>query len=391
MNSNRNRDRVLALIGLGAVLAYVLACTSFSPDDSKVLYPAFDTRGGGLALAVFDRDARRTDPLLLLPGPADKSRLLRGLWTPDGSRVVALWPAEGSGDSEQLNVLVLPYKTRQPARWLTLPVNQERSAVLALPPAVVGSSLFLGVESLVFRLDLETGALHTNEIDGDLVLLGQGDRVCYLREKDSDDPSEDKVYEFGRLDPKTLALSPLFSVAKKPNEDIYGFFAVSRDGSRTALLCERSDENFFLVYEGKELIKTIPAPASDQEFHVGNFLFSPDGATLYATFAKSPAETEKEKFAQQCGIVELPLSGAASREIPLFQVQEEWDDEEIFLFQLDLSHDGKTLALCSTCLVVEDLDRLEPEDLALYLVDLTRPDRKVTKVAIAPPPVPKEQ
>ncbi|MGC8989688.1 MAG: hypothetical protein ACP5MD_06160 [Verrucomicrobiia bacterium] len=388
MNSNRNRDSLLAVIGLVAVLAYVLACTSFSPDDSKVLYPKFDTKGGGIALAVFDRDSRSSEQLLTLPAPPKMETLLRGVWTSDGSRVVALWPAPVPLDkSEQLNVLVLPYKTRQPVCWFALPIAQEKSTMLAVPPIVVGSSLFLCAESLVIRLDFETGAVQTNEVDGSVVLLKQGDRICYLHEKKSDDPSQKKSYELGDLDLNKLTLAPRFSFPEKPDEDIFGFFAVSRDGSRIALLCERSGESFFRIYEGNELSKTIPAGVGTNAVQIGNFLFSPDGSTLYAACSRPPAETKEAGVAQQCGILEVPLTGASAREIPLFKLQEDWDKEHpVFLFQLDLSHDGKTLAVCSTYLVVEEPARLKTEDLALYLVDLTRPDRKVTKVPIPPPP-----
>lgn len=388
MSSNRNRDSVLALIGLVAIVAYVLACTSFSPDDSKVLYPTFDAKGGGIALAVFDRDSRSSEQLLTLPAPPKKETLLRAVWTPDGRRVVALWPASGWLDkSGQLNVLLLPYKTRQPVHWFALPSAEENSAMLVVPPIVVGSSLFLGAQQLLIRLDFETGAVQTNEVDGSLVLLKQGDRIYYLLEKNRDDPSQNMSYEFGELDLNKLTLAPRFSFPDKPDENIVGFFAVSRDGSRVALLCNRSGENLLRIYEGRELSKTVPAKVGTNAVQIGNFVFSPDGSTLYAACSRRPPQTKEAGVAQQCGILELPLTGTPAREIPLFPLQEEWDKEEpVFLFQLDLSHDGKTLAVCSTYLVVEEPARLKTEDLALYLVDLTHPDRKVTKVPIPPPP-----
>jgi hypothetical protein len=60
--------------------------------------------------------------------------------------------------------------------------------------------------------------------------------------------------------------------------------------------------------------------------------------------------------------------------------------------QVDVSHDGKTLAAASTYLQMSSGSkvqrRLKPEDVALYFIDLSRPDRKVTKVPIPPLPAP---
>ena len=72
MKNNTSRNALLAMIALGALTLYILACTSFSPDDTKVLYPAFDD-SGAIGMAVYDREARRSE-MLLCPSPTPKRR-----------------------------------------------------------------------------------------------------------------------------------------------------------------------------------------------------------------------------------------------------------------------------------------------------------------------------
>jgi Tol biopolymer transport system component len=384
VNSNRTRDIVLTFIGGVAVLAYVLACTSFSPDDSKVLFPAFDRPSGGLALAVYDRDRRRTEHLFALPGLPSEDRLLRAAWTPDGRRVLALWPESAAGD--RLHVVVLPCGSREPVRVLVLPLNDDAQTSLVVPPAIIGSALFVGGEAQVARLDLETGAVQTNAVEGAILLAGHPDGVFYLRELPDAGVSAEEGYEGGRLDLRTLTCQPLLRVAKMPGQEIHSFFAVTPDASRWALSSTRSNRAAFLLYDGKTLTRALPATAADEELRVGNFVFSRDGSTLYATFMKPAGDPAGPQKAQQCGVLEVPTDGSTPRPITLFRLAGDPSDETVYLFQLDRSHDGKTLAVCSTYLALDEKDALQPEDLALYLVDLSRRDRRVTKIPIAPPP-----
>ena len=94
MAEMRTRNVVLSTIGAVAWLLYVLACgASFSPDDSKVLFPSVDPATGATVVAMYDRTVRTTRALLTLATPSRSSDMVpvRAVWTPDGSRVVALW------------------------------------------------------------------------------------------------------------------------------------------------------------------------------------------------------------------------------------------------------------------------------------------------------------
>jgi predicted acyl esterase len=93
----------------------------------------------------------------------------------------------------------------------------------------------------------------------------------------------------------------------------------------------------------------------------------------------------------QLGVLEIPADGGAGRQIPLFRVTGK-EDSDVSTLQVDVSHDGKTLAAASTYLQRSSgskaQQRLKPEDVALYFIDLSRPDRKITKVPIPPLPAP---
>lgn len=73
------RNTALALVGLAALTIYILACTSFSPDDTKVLYPALDPVSGNVGMAVYDRETHRSD-LAFVPIIPDKQAAVRAQW-----------------------------------------------------------------------------------------------------------------------------------------------------------------------------------------------------------------------------------------------------------------------------------------------------------------------
>jgi len=64
--TKEKRNAALASVGLLALSIYVMACNSspsFSPDDTKVLYPAFDPVTGVIGMSVYDREAGSSEML----------------------------------------------------------------------------------------------------------------------------------------------------------------------------------------------------------------------------------------------------------------------------------------------------------------------------------------
>jgi hypothetical protein len=109
--------------------------------------------------------------------------------------------------------------------------------------------------------------------------------------------------------------------------------------------------------------------------------FFPKGDKLWASFQKGTKDNGTNVFS--FGIIEIPLSDAPVREITLIKGLRTKEQDLGFYFQAAMSHDGKTAAVASTYLAC--LEEFKPEDCALFLVDLSDPNRKVTKVPITMP------
>ena len=106
MNRHTTRNAVLALFGLPALSVYILACTSFSPDDTKILYPAFDAPSGAIGMAAYDRQAQASE-LLFLPIAYQSAEsnivvapsVMRAEWLPNGRDILLAYVAgKDSGD-----------------------------------------------------------------------------------------------------------------------------------------------------------------------------------------------------------------------------------------------------------------------------------------------------
>src|SRR5512134_1320310 len=148
MKTHNVRNSILAGIGLAALLVYVLACTSFSPDDSKVLYPAFDVKSGGTTAMVYDRKTGKSEPVFVaanlaeLEGTNGTARLLRPQWLPDGKRILVAWQGK-AGDDDGLELTLVPYGAPAPVQHIWIADSEMKDAMLMLPLPLVGSRVFL--------------------------------------------------------------------------------------------------------------------------------------------------------------------------------------------------------------------------------------------------------
>jgi hypothetical protein len=380
MTLTRTRDVVLTGIGFAAWLLYILACASFSPDDSKILFPSNDAKTGAPTVAVYDRAARAARTVYAFHSPELASSsgpfCMRSVWVPDGKSIVTMWPAD-----KDMMLMVLPFGGSGTTRFMLVTATQaDMPSAFVAPPPIIGSGLLLGSDDGIVRVDLETGEQRKVEVTGSPVLSTWPGRAFYRR-KAKVPGSENEQAEVGTVDPKTLALTPLF---QSKDADAEGVFAISRDGSRVALTGSSAAQ--VVIFVNGQLRRTVPI-AKDAGMMLGTMQWSPNAATLYAVFRKTTGEST-----YQFGIMEIPAENGAPREVPLFVIHGSMDDAEVLTFQLDVSHDGKTLAAASTYLQTPlgkpGPPRLRPEDLALYLIDVSRPDRKVTKVLIQPLPAP---
>ena len=260
---------LFALAGLGALLIYILACTSFSPDDSKVLYGTVDAKSGLTGVAVYDRKAG-TSELLFEPFIQDLGKLgaqgatLRPQWIENGHYFLTTWVA-GSDDSDRsLNLAVLPFDRGGPARTFRVP------------------DLGKDASTMFIRLDLETGKMYRQTNQTEMVLLPSpnNDRLFYLGGvNDANGPDE-----CGFLNSETFARTPLFQIKEKKVS--MWSLALSRDAKRLAYQVEDEHPPVVHLLETGQPARTLsPLLAKMRRSMSANF--RPE-ATFYTAPSKIP-------------------------------------------------------------------------------------------------------
>jgi len=383
MKTETTRNTALALVGLLALSIYILACTSFSPDDTKVLYPAFDGPSGAVGVAVYDRE-KASSELAFLPMTDDASdtkrlapMLVRSQWLADGQHILVYWP--GDKDNDGLNLAVVPWNVRGPLRFFKLPKIEDLD--LGRPLCVVGDRVFLMESKKQFlRLDLKTGEIARHEIEGlesEIALLAvPNDRGVLYMEKEQG--QETKVV-LGRLNPDNFALSPLASFTNEIAEG--SFFACDPAGRRCAFLEKAESLPQLVVVEDGKSVSRRPIGAKGDELAFANAVFSQRGDSLLAGFQRKREGQPGVSY----GLMEIPLQDQPIRETVLISGSAMGDGGNAPFFEFGFSHDGKTAAVASTYLACAKDQKFKTEDCALYFIDLSDSGRKVTKVLIPMP------
>jgi len=378
MKTETARNTGLALVGLLALTVYILACASFSPDDKKILYPSFDPHSGAVGVALYDRETSRSRMLFVPVAYADTNSpdpaLLRPQWLTDGRRILVAWGADGQHD-EGLNLAVLTISGEGPVKLFRFPELKEAAQHLMMPLPLAGENVLLPDSKGLVRLNLANGRIIRHEFSEDIsdlwLYAGRGDQtVFYVEEKG------EEGHVFGRLNAETFARAPLMTFTNKPVEG--SFFTYNDGGKRLAFVDEVGDVQRLVVLESGRPAMTRPLATKGEKLRFGNAVFLERKELVLASFMRSVDQTAS------FGLLEIPLKNQAIRETVLIPKAEITDDLAAFYFQAGVSHDGKTAALSSMYLACAGKS-FRPEDCALFLVDLTDPRRKVTKVPIKMP------
>jgi len=396
MKPRKMCDSLLALLGFVAVAVYVLACRpSFSPDGSKIVFPSFDEDAKQATVLCYDLRTKTLEKIYQTalvekvrePEPPPKSDqkkepekppasfslgssseqfFVSVQWLPDGKRIAV------NGLSY---VLTLPVASPGPARLLQLQ-NLLDSGTLMRPLPVQGKYQFIPDKEFLLRVNLETGEMLAAPDKKEYMLFGQGSQLYYLAaadivEKPGSSESQPESVEIGKLNPETLAASPLLKLkGEEQYGELTGYGAISRDGGRLALTTKFSKTPKVLLFRDNKLEKTLTLAKEDSGITVGNVEWSADGKTLYMAYAQ-----EQDNAPCRYGILEAPVDGGNAREIQLFTADS--SDSWSATFQVAISPNGRTLAISSTCFEKEDV---KSEERALYLVDLGSAARNVTRV-----------
>jgi hypothetical protein len=386
-----------ALAALGAWAACVVACgsrPSWSPDGTKVVFAYRRSTGtadgepaqpGSVALAVHDLRTGETRALLDLPMPQGQRKdEISGVpvftrWLSGGRRLLIVFGDTEGGDHHVVSVL----DAQSTARLKRFEVGSRPGGpadvtVSFFPPAVDADRwVFFGGES-VTRLDLESGEIERRrtEFKEGPYLFEAGDAIFYFGTKRRENET---FSEIGTFDAQSFAFTPRLDlseagVAKKESAP-----TATRDGKQVALIAARGGEKEALfVFEGSKLEKTVALEHPGKGIHFAKLAWSSDGATIYGAYG---VENEQDI---ELGVAEFPLAAGQPSYRKLCAARKGQNaDQALFHFQLALSPDAKTLAVSSALFPPK---ALREEDRVLFLVDLTRPDRPVTRVR--PPAAP---
>lgn len=385
MKTHKTRNTILALAALAGLSVYILACTSFSPDDSKVLYPTFDPGSGAVGMAVYDREAQRSE-MLFLPVVYEGAQsntaaltIMRGQWLGTGRNLVIGYSGGKDSDSDSMNLALVPWDGRGPIKLFRVPNMKDAGPGLIVPLCVADERVFLGVAPKeVVRIDLKTGALTRHQFkeakkDVELYPSPDGKGLFYF------EPLEEpaKGASFGRVNPEDFSRTLLMTITNEiPDKSIPAY---DSQGKTVAFLETAGETNRLTVLQEGKPPFTRSFGAKGEEKTFGSAGISLKGDMLWATFEKKVAGTNVASY----GLIEIPFSDAAIRETTLLAGVQAADDNA-FYFQGSVSHDGKTAAVASTYLACSEKD-FNASDCALFLIDLSAPDRKLTKVPIPLP------
>lgn len=380
MKTQETRNTVLALLGLLALAVYIVACTSFSPDDSKVLYPAFDQDSGALGMAIYDRAARHSELQFVAPELKEdanppKASYVRGGWLPDGRHIVVAYSL-AQDNNEVVDFAVIPTGLARPIKLFHVSGLKDTGTEFFWPLCLTGQRVLISTGSKeVVRLDLNTGEVLRHKIEAvekDITVLPAADGGAFYLE--SFQSPEDRM-AFGRLDPETFARTALMNITNADSDK--SAFAYDWDGKRIAFV----QTNQLKVFRQSQpvFIRSLTA-GRDQQLAFGSAGFSRKGDRIWATFQRKLEGETKASY----GLMEIPLDPAVPvRETILIAKAAADKDPDATGFQGSLSHDGKAFAVDSTYLACKN--EFGPEDCALFLVDLSSPNRRIIKVPIPVP------
>jgi hypothetical protein len=389
---SRIRDTVLTLLGITALIVYVLACRpSFSPDGTKVVFPLIDRKARQTSVVVYDVKKKTVETIAAASSTKnsgeDKDEVLAysAQWLPQGRQVLA------NGISL---IMILPVGSQSPTRILTLDDKLEAGSLI-MPPPVIGNYQFLVSSTSVqeknekgqtvtvdkpaiLRVNLDTWDTVTTRIRMNVNLIGNGTQLFYTGETQNGDQD---VYEIGRLDPEKVTQNALLQLRKEEYGELTGFLSPNKKGDRFAITAHLDDAARVLLVRGSVVEKVLSVAGKESGIRIGNAEWSPDEKKIFAAFIKKLDKDGNAQF----GILEVPLDGGSIHELSLFTGKS--TDDTLWFYQIALSPDGRQVAASSVC-VGSDGD-IKPQDHALYLVDVSSSAWNVTKVPVPFPSEPK--
>ena len=389
----KNRDRIFGLLAVLAVLIYMLACgtrPAWSPDSTRVVFAFYDRRAETTGLALYDLRTEQTSRIY----ETEEQVLFQPLWLDEKEQIIVLAAKEAD---KTLEIISLDLASGESRLIETFPAKEPQTALMIPPVLMDGRYLFFyaGLDETeptpgLHRLDLKTERLITLANTTDRFLYKIGEEYFYLA------GLEDAV-ELGTMNAKSLRFRRLATLDKQTYGEVIPSLAGSEKASSLAVVAgrgtkdqaqtdtERNDQDRFAVLildrRGK-LLKEIPLPAGMACTEATYCVFGPRDKSLWlpAVAPVKPKGEEEETNTEEYKFLLLEVDIERGS---CCQVLEEHvgDEGGAHSMQPSISPDGKYLA-------VDVLVPKGEQNSLLYLVDLTDPERKVTKVSLPPKPTP---
>lgn len=397
--TTRPARALLALSGLALCNGCIptISPAAWSPDGSRILFPYRLPEKKGVGIALYDVKKGTTHALRIFSPPWSEiwPRRFSVCWLSDGKRVLAL--ASRLEGLDPVDALILNAESGEVLKHHSL----SKGIGLLHPPALLRDRyLFEPFSGFwgdgLLRLDLESGEVKRGRLSGLRHLSVVGDIVYFARERVKRrgvNPFFESVRvegaEIGKLDPDTLKPNPLLVLSAK---DRHGpVLGVVHWGEHMALRTLAQPLRL-LVFNGSTLERTIrvEAPDGGGALTLTDQVWSADGNAILVAY--------RLESTREFGVCELPLDGGRPRFLPLHTEGEIATPSPALPGKpgfygvsgvpllLSLSPDGKTLAALHTQLILEEGAEINLFA-ELFLVDLTSPERTITKVAppVAPP------
>lgn len=398
MRERDPRHIALGILGLLGVLLYVLSCRpAWSPDSSKVLFRYCNPETDETGVALYDRNTGAVRSIFSRQLGDEKCTegSPSAAWSDDGSRAIIVWGETREKKRKNPSTRKMEIVKTTVARVEIFPVEgagkkshfklrrfQLSDAVSMVPLAESGGNLYLtGTDKAkVLQLDLKSGKQKVRMLEGDSepILYSHDGHITYGR--DSAENSDDA--ELGELDTTDLSLHSGFVLKKKSLEaqgvsNFTGLIAFEPHGSRLAMPAVGEDKKARILMCNRRGLEQVLKPEfADPASRLGNLEWSGDDNTLYAMVV---IPTEKKGMVQY-SLGEIPLDGGPVRLTPIVRANISSDDA-LLPFQISISPDGSTIAASTAHF---DKDDIEPSNRGLFLVDLSDPGRKVTRIQYPP-------